>query len=160
MADAQKRYQGPADSRWLPTPEFPIGSKAFVKARYFWTTQLSKKLADKFLGPYEVIAQLGTLSVTLRLPDSLHATHPIFHVSMLEPTIPDPILGRVQPPPPPIMVDNHQWDCHLLCLVHWSRYEGMAEEFSWLLTTKLKQAPELLTDFHSAYPAKPGPLAS
>src|SRR6266481_8590290 len=106
MADAQKRYQGPTDSKWLPTLEFPIGSKAFVKARYFQTTQPSKKLADKFLGPYEVIAQPGTLSVTLWLPDSLRAIHPIFHISMLEPTTPDPIPGQAQPPPPPLMVDD------------------------------------------------------
>ena len=133
MADAQKGYQGPADSRQLPTLEFPIGSKAFVKAKYFWTTWLSKKLADKFLGPYEVIAQPGTLSVTLWLLDSLCAIHPVFHVSMLEPAIPNPILGQVQPPPPPIMVDdqlefeiaeildlkidNHCQDCCLLYLV-------------------------------------------
>ena len=100
----------------------------------------------------------------------------MYDVSMLEPTIPDPIPGRAQPPPPPVMVDdqpefeiaevldskldNHRWDCHLLYLVHWSRYKGTAEEFSWLLTTELKHALELLTDFHSAYPAKPGPLAS
>src|SRR6266481_8443744 len=176
MADAQKRYQGPVDSRWLPTPEFPIGSRAFVKAKYFQTMQPSKKLADKFLGPYEVISQPGTLSVTLRLQDSLHAIHPVFHVSMLEPAIPNPIPGRVQPPPPPIMVDNqpefeiaeildskidncHQ-DCHLLYLVCWSGYEGTVEEFSWLLATELKHVPELLTDFHSAYPVKPSPLAS
>jgi len=93
MAKAQKCYQGPVDSRQLPTPDFPIGSKAFVKAQLFWTTWLSKKLANKFLGPYEIIAQLGTLSVTLRLPDSLRTVHPVFHVSMLEPTIPNPIPG-------------------------------------------------------------------
>src|SRR6266481_1880825 len=60
MADAQKRYQGTVDSRRLPAPAFTIGSKAFVKAKFFRMTQPSKKLADKFLGPYEVIAQPGT----------------------------------------------------------------------------------------------------
>ena len=176
MADAQKCYQGPADSRWLSTPDFPIGSKAFVKAQLFWTTWLSKKLANKFLGPYEIISQLGTLSVTLRLPDSLCAIHPIFHISMLEPTTPDPIPGRAQPPPPLIMVDdqlefeitevldskldNRCRHCHLLYLVRWSGYEGTDKEMSWILTTKLTNALELLTDFHAAYPEKPGPLAS
>src|SRR6266481_5215973 len=176
MANAQKRYQGTADSRRLPAPAFPIGSKAFVKAKFFRTTRPSKKLADKFLGPYEVIAQLGTLSVTLQLLDSLHAVHPVFHGSMLEPTIPNPSPGRAQPPLLLVMVDdqpefeiaevldlkldNRQWDCRLLYLVRWSGYEGTAEEFSWLLTTKLKHTLELLMDFHSAYPVKPSPLAS
>ena len=86
MAEAQLWYQGTADASQIPAPEFPIGSRAYVKAQFFCTTHLSKKLADKFLGPYKVIAQPGTHSVTLRLPDSLHTVHPMFHVSMLEPT--------------------------------------------------------------------------
>ena len=86
MAAAQLRYQGTADAHRILAPEFPISSRAFVKAQFFRTTHPSKKLADKFLGPYEVIAQPGTHSVTLRLLDNLHAVHPVFHVSMLEPT--------------------------------------------------------------------------
>ena len=62
-----------------------------MKAQFFRTTHPSKKLADKFLGPYEVIAQPGTHLVTLRLPDNLHAVHPVFHVSMLEPATLNPI---------------------------------------------------------------------
>ena len=60
MAAAQLRYQGTANAHRLPAPEFPIGSRAFVKAQFFHTTCPSKKLADKFLGPYKVIAQPGT----------------------------------------------------------------------------------------------------
>ena len=86
MAEAQLQYQGTVDTSRIPAPEFPIGSRAYIKAQFFRTTNLSKKLADKFLGPYEVIAQPGTHSVTLRLPDSLHTVHSVFHVSMLEPT--------------------------------------------------------------------------
>ena len=85
MAAAQLRYQGTADASQTPAPEFPIGSWAYVKVQFFCINCLSKKLADKFLGPYEVIAQPGTHSITLHLPDSLCAIHPVFHVSMLEP---------------------------------------------------------------------------
>ena len=85
MVEAQLWYQGTVDASRIPAPEFPIGSRAYVKVQFFCTTRLSKKLADKFLGPYEVIAQPGTHSVTLRLPDSLRAVHPMFHVSTLEP---------------------------------------------------------------------------
>ena len=86
MVEAQLQYQGTADASRIPAPEFLIGSRAYVKAQFCHTTCPSEKLADKFLGPYEVIAQPSTHSVTLRLPDSLHAIHPMFHVSMLEPT--------------------------------------------------------------------------
>ena len=77
-----------------------------MKVQFFRTTHPSKKLADKFLGPYKVIAQPGTHSVMQRLPDNLCAVHPVFHISMLEPTTPNTITDRVQPPPPPIFVDG------------------------------------------------------
>jgi len=174
MAAAQLRYQGPADAGRTRAPAFPIGSRAYVKAQFFRTTRPSKKLADKFLGPYEVLAQPGTHSVTLRLPDSLRAVHPVFHVSMLEPATPNAIPDRVQPPPPPVYVDdepefeiaevldskvdNRRRKCKLLYLVRWTGYEGTDEETSWILATELGNAPELVSDFHLAYPAKPGPL--
>src|SRR5882724_5190915 len=138
-------------------------------------TRPSKKLSNKFLGPYEVLAQLGTHSVTLQLPDSLRAVHPVFHVSMLEPAHPDLISDQVQPPPPAIMVDdkpefeiseilNSKIDnqcraCKLLYLVWWMGYEGTDEETSWILATELRHATELVSDFHLAYPGKPGPLS-
>src|SRR5467141_3035294 len=106
IAEAQCRYQTPADSQRLLAPEFKIGSHTYVKAQFFRTTRPSKKLSDKFLGPYEILAQPGTHSVTLQLLDSLRAVHPVFHVSMLEPATPNPIPDRIQPPPPPITVDN------------------------------------------------------
>src|SRR6266481_6182608 len=139
-------------------------------------TQPSKKLSDKFLGLYEIVVHLGTHSVTLRLPDSLHVVHPVFHVSMLEPAFLNPIPNHIQPPPPPILVndepefeiskildskiDNHHCACKLLYLIHWTGYKGTDEETSWILASKLGHASELVIDFHASYPAKPGPLPS
>jgi hypothetical protein len=153
--------------RRTPAPEFTIGSLAFVKAQFFRTTWPSKKLAEKYLGPFEIIGQAGTQAYILRLPDSLWAVHPIFHVSMLEPPTLNSIPNWVQSPPPPVEIDgeteyeiseildtkiNRRWKpCNLLYLVHWAGYEGTDEEMSWVLVT------ELVNDFHSAYPAKPGP---
>ena len=68
IAEAQLRYQGPADSRRSPAPDFIVGQQAFVKAKFFWTTQPSQKLSEKFLGPFEILAKTGTHSYTLRLP--------------------------------------------------------------------------------------------
>ena len=65
IAEAQHRYQVSADSQRIPAPEFNIGSQAFVKAQFFRTTRPSKKLAEKFLGPYEILAHPGTHSITL-----------------------------------------------------------------------------------------------
>ena len=94
---------------------------------------------------------------------------------MLEPAIPNTIPGRVQSPPPPVMVDNEpefeiseildtkidnrRHACKLLYLVHWTGYEGTNKETSWILASELGHASELVADFHTAYPAKPGPLS-
>jgi hypothetical protein len=42
-------------------------------------------------------------------------------------------------------------------LVHWLGYEGMDDETSWLPATELGHASEVVLDFHSRYPGKPGP---
>ena len=65
IADAQCCYQHSADSQCSPALDFKIGSHTFVKAQFFHTTRLSKKLSEKFLGPYEIIAQPSSHSVTL-----------------------------------------------------------------------------------------------
>jgi len=106
MANAQLRYQGPADAKRTPAPDFKVGDQVYVKAKYFRSTRPSKKLSEKNLGPYSIIAQVGSLSFMLHLPDSMRAVHPIFHVSQLEPAIPNTIPDRIQPPPPPVEVDG------------------------------------------------------
>ena len=173
MAAAQQRYQGPADAKRLTPPDFKVGDQVFVKAKYFWSTRPSKKLSEKNIGPYPIIAQVGSLSFTIHLPDSMRAVHPVFHVSQLELATPNVIPNRVQPPPPPVEVDGepeyeiteildskldrHRRQCPLLYLVRWAGYEGTDEETSWLVANELGHASELVSDYHTSYPDKPGP---
>ena len=103
---AQLRYQGPADKRRTPAPDFKIGDQVYVRAQFFRTTRPSKKLSDKFLGPYTIIAQPGQSLFKLRLPETFRAVHPIFHVSQLEPSTPNTIPNRTQTLPPPIEVEG------------------------------------------------------
>jgi hypothetical protein len=173
ISEAQKRYQLYADKKRSPAPDFSIGDKAFLKSENIKTTRPSKKLFKKNLGPYKIIERPGTHSFTLRLPKSMRALHPVFHVSQLEPAHPNIIPNRVQPPPPPIeidgepefeiseildsKIDNRRRICKLLYLVRWEGYEGTDEETSWILASELDHASEVVADFHSAYPDKPGP---
>jgi hypothetical protein len=39
-----------------------------------------------------------------------------------------------------------------------SGYKGTDEETSWLLATEFGNTSKLVSDFHSAYPNKPGPI--
>ena len=93
---------------------------------------------------------------------------------MLEPATPNTIPNRVQSPPPPTNIDGElEYEiaevldskldrrrlCKLLYLVCWLGYEGTDEEFSWLPATELEHATDLISDFHTSYPDKPGPLS-
>ena len=127
----------------------------------------------KNLGPFEIIMQPGTHSCTLRLPETMRAIHLVFHVSQLEPSVPNTIPNHVQPPPPLIEIDGkpefeiaeildlkidcRRCNCTLLYLVRWLGCEGMEDETSWLLATELGHTSDLVSDFHSRYLDKPGP---
>jgi hypothetical protein len=172
---AQKCYQGPADAQHALPPVIQVGDQVFVKSDHIRTTQPSRKLAEKYLGPFEIIAKPSRQSYTLRLPQHLRSIHPVFHVSQLEPLKPNVIPNRTQPPLPPLAVDgeleyeiaevldskidNRRWTCKLLYLVRWSGYEGTDEETSWVLATELEHVQEVVTDFHTRYPSKPGPFS-
>ena len=174
IKSAQLRYQGPADAKRTRPPQLQIGDSVFVKSDHIRTTRPSRKLSDKYLGPFEVIAHPSRQAYTLRLPEHLRSIHPVFHISQLEPSSPNTIPNRVQPPPPPIEVDgeleyevseildskidNRRRTCKLLYLVRWAGYEGTDEETSWVLATELDNANEAVSDFHDKYPHKPGPL--
>ena len=102
----------------------------------------------------------------------MHAVHPVFHVSMLKPMTLNLILNQIQSPPPLVeidsepkykiseildsKVDKHCRHCNVLYLVHWAGYKDTDEETSWVLASKLGNAPEIVSDFHATYLAKPG----
>src|SRR6266545_7822206 len=172
MAKVQLRFQKAADARRMPLPNFTLGECAYVKECYFHTRRPTKKLAKKYLGPYDLIAQVGTQSFTLKLPDALQSVYPIFHISMLEPHMPSSIPNHIELPLTPVEVNgeleyqiaeilNTKIDkrrhCKLLCLVKWLRYEGTDKETSWLPADELTHAPDLVEEFHRCYPGKPGP---
>ena len=94
------------DKRWTPPPDFKIGDKVFIKSDNIRTTRLSKKLAEKFLGPFEILAQVGSVSFTLHLPDSMCGIHPVFHVSMLEPSAPNEFPNWTETPPLPVTING------------------------------------------------------
>jgi len=106
ISTAQQYYQKSADVRCSPAPDFKVGDKVFVKAQFFRTTWSSKKLSKKYLGPYEIISQPGTLLFTLRLPESMCSVHPVFHVSMLKPATSNTFSKRIQLAPAPVIIDG------------------------------------------------------
>jgi hypothetical protein len=56
LSATQKHYQGLTDRQRTPAPNFKVGEQAFVKAENICTTRPSKKLSEKSLGPFDIIA--------------------------------------------------------------------------------------------------------
>ena len=174
ISDTQKQYSVSTNKRWTPPPDIKISDKVFVKSDNICTTQLSKKHAEK-LGPFEILAQVGSVSFTLHLPNSMCGIHPVFHVSMLEPSAPNEFLNWTETLPPPVIINGETefkiseildskidkcCKCKLQYLVKWSGYEGTNEETSWIPMSELKHTTESVVDFHLANPDKPGPSFS
>jgi len=173
ITKAQRQYQPSADSRRQQPLDFQVGQSVFVRSQYFQTTCPSKKLSEKYLRPYEIIAQPSLQSFTLRLPETMRAVHPVFHVSMLEPATPNTFQQCSEPPPAPVIIDrepeyeiskivdfkiDRRRACKLLYKVIWLGYKDTDNDSEWLPATELEHAKELLNDFHLKYPSKLGPL--
>ncbi|GJZ67738.1 reverse transcriptase domain-containing protein [Tanacetum coccineum] len=51
-----------------------------------------RKLAPRFVGPFEIIERIGPVAYRFRLPKELNAFHDVFHVSNLKKCLADPTL--------------------------------------------------------------------
>lgn len=132
MTFAQEAYAAAANVHRTPAPSYKPGDLVWVNSKNIRTLRPRKKLDWKNLGPFKVIEPVGTHAYRLELPPRMRY-HPVFHVSLLRPASNDPVPGQVQPPPPPIEVDNHdEWQVEDILdktpdnshfLVQWVGYE-------------------------------------
>ena len=107
IADTQACYKKFTDNRQSPAPRINVGNSVYILAKFIKTTCPSKKLAEKYLGPFEVTNRPGSHSYRVNLPDHLRAIHPVFHISQLEPAPLNQIPNRTNPPLPPIELDSN-----------------------------------------------------
>ena len=143
----------------------------WLDARNIKTTRPSKKLDHRFLGPFPIVERVSSHAFRLGLSLALSRIHPVFHVSLLQPTSSSDIPDRVVDPPPPIELDNSdEWEVNwildskvdrcrkgpgLLYLVEWKGFDNTPEATSWEPPEHLAHAPDLVQAFHRAYPDKP-----
>ncbi|GJR51332.1 hypothetical protein Tco_1401853 [Tanacetum coccineum] len=100
--DRQKSY---ADKRMKPL-EFSVGDYVLLKVSP-WKGVVcfgkKGKVAPRFVGPFEIIEMIGTMSYRLDLPEELNGVYDTFHVSNLKKCLADPTL---QVPLDKIRVDD------------------------------------------------------
>jgi hypothetical protein len=160
---AQERYQTASDERRIPPPIITPGEKVFLLSKYIKTTRPSRKLAEPYLGPFEVIDRIGNNSIRLRLPHELRLIHPVFHISQIEPSTPNRFPDRQPPPPEPIEIDGELeyeireildskydlrcWStCELFYYVQWMGYEGTVSKKTVSQKVKFHLSAKLLLE--------------
>ncbi|MBW0579836.1 hypothetical protein O181_119551 [Austropuccinia psidii MF-1] len=131
-----------------------------------------KKLSERWLGPFAILKKVSSHYYHLKLPSQWKSFHPVFHISLLEPVKTSTIPNRHQEPPPPITIEEEEeWEVSqvldsklkrrkLWYLVEWKGFSQDLERSTWEPAENLRNCPELVKDFHSLYPDKPGPSSS
>ena len=71
------------NQRHDPTPEYQVRDKVYLDASDIKTTQPSKKLAHRNLGPFPIVRHVSSHAYHLHLPCSLSQLHPVFPVVKL-----------------------------------------------------------------------------
>jgi len=108
MKEAQMAQTEQANRARHPDPIMEPGDRVWLKRKNIRTTRPSNKLDHKKIGPYTILEKVGSCAYKLDLPASVKL-HPVFHISLLEPTAStEPIPGHHQPPPPPIIIEEQQ----------------------------------------------------
>ncbi|GJY87755.1 putative reverse transcriptase domain-containing protein [Tanacetum coccineum] len=90
--DRQKSY---ADKRRKPL-EFQVGDKVMLKVSpWKGVIRFGKrgKLNPRYIGPFKILAKVGTVAYRLELPEKLSRVHSTFHVSNLKKCLSDEPLA-------------------------------------------------------------------
>ena len=92
MKEAQSKYKSYADKRCKDL-EFLVGDGVFIKVSLMKGVVRfgrSKKLALRYIGPFQIIERIGKLAYRVELSSSMAGVHNVFHVSHLRKYVHDP----------------------------------------------------------------------
>ncbi|MBW0514853.1 hypothetical protein O181_054568 [Austropuccinia psidii MF-1] len=165
-----RRFKKYADRNRSITPDFQPGDKVLLASKNIKTTRPTKKLSERWLGPFEVIEKIGSHAYHLKLPLQWKSVHPVFHMSLLEPVNQSSIPNCNQLPPPPVLVEEQEeWEVaqvldsklkrgKLWYLVEWKGFSEDPERTTWEPASSLTNSTDLVKELHSLYPDKPGPI--
>ena len=164
LLKARKEMEVSANRRRQPAPVLVPNQHVWLLRRHVSTTCPSSKLDVRRLGPFAIIGPVGSSAYRLELPPSMHI-HPVFHVNLLEPHVPNTFPSRVVEVPLPIQVDglpefevNSILDSRfrrrkLYYLVDWVGCDQ--SERTWEPAENLSNSANTISQFHDTFPSKP-----
>ena len=146
------------------TPEFQVGDKVLLDNSDLSLNRPSRKLAERYSGPFEITEKIGTHAYRLKLPTYWKNVHSVWNVSKIFPYHEDPSEPNHPQPPPDIIEGEPEWEVekvldarfqhgNLQYLVKWL---GWSEaENSWEDEDNLENSPEIIEDFYKEHPGAP-----
>lgn len=85
LVRASRRTKAVGDRHQTPAPRYVCGQKVWLSTKDLPLRVASRKLAPRFIGPYQITKVLSPVAVRLKLPPTLGRVHPVFHVSRVKP---------------------------------------------------------------------------
>ena len=146
-------------------PAYAIGDQVWLSTDNLRLPRASRKLLERWLGPYTITKLVGSNAVELCLPCSMRI-HPIVNVSCVKPYR-ERLPGQPVTAPGPSnvtedrdeeykverIVDSRYKGTHLEYLVHWKGWSDSDQ--TWEPVSNLGNATDAVRDFHAAHPAAP-----
>ena len=77
---AQSRIKTQADKHHTEAPNYKVGDKVWLSTANLRLTRASKKLSERWVGPYVITKLVGNNAVELKLPRSMKI-HPVMNIS-------------------------------------------------------------------------------
>ena len=165
---ARTRMKRQADRHRSQAPDYEISDKVWLSTENLKLTRASKKLTERWLGPYDITKHIRDNAIELRLPRSMKI-HPVVNISRVKP-YKERLEGQSTFTPGPVQVTEDRefkfevesiidswWKGRRLeYLVHWKGYSE--EDRTWEPKGNLANALEAIKDFHHSKPSTPRSL--
>src|SRR3989440_2475418 len=147
---------------------YRVGDEVLLSLKNIRLSRPSKKLDNRFLGPFRIIEAIGKQAYRLDLPKAYSRIHPVFHVSLLEPYRRRPGEEPSSPPAPELLPDGEEYEVEDILdvrqyrgktqyLVKWLGYPHW--EKPWENESNLSNARELLEAFKARHRPAVDPTA-
>ena len=145
---------------------FQPGDKVWLDGRNIKTVRPTKKMDDRWFGPFVIDKAVSRNAYKLKLTHAFAQLYPVFHVSLLRHFQPDQIAERPQHDhPEPELVDGEPeyevkelLDSKLIRrrLHYLVSFKGYGpEDNQWLPEENLGNAREAIAEFHRLNPSAP-----
>jgi len=165
MTEAQIQHKEYYDAQRKPDPNIQQGDMVWLLPRNIRTTRPCKKLNYKKIGPFKILAWIGTSAYKLDLPASMRI-HNTFHISLLELYNDNKLPSQRSEPPPPIILEGEpEYELeeiidsrlHYNKLKYRAKWTGYLPEHdkTWYPADNFENASLAKRNFHSCYPSKP-----